>query len=318
MKQPITKNNKPVGKIEVTYFKPSEIEPNDYNPNSVPKYEFELLKQSLKDDGFTIPIVCQELTEELIGADDKYFQMKENGIKGVIVDGEHRWKASKELDIEEIPVVLVNFTEIQRMIATIRYNKARGSENIDLLAGVFHKIKELGGYEWALDSLKLNKGEWDKIISSYQNSNFAASLLGQKEDFNQSWEPSINYLQSDGDYSTQLTNNDNQKSEDEKNENINIDGGNYRRESSDSVYVTSLSDDAYLDQKETEGKLNNITSPLERQEIRQQQIGKTYKINLIFSGEEGEIIQYVLGDNPANKILQICRNEYERMVSEKE
>lgn len=309
MTQPVFKNNKPVERIEVIYVSPLEITPNKYNPNNVPNHEFELLKKSIKEDGFTQPIIVQELTDELVESDKECQQLKDKGIKGIIVDGEHRWKASQELELKEIPVVFVNFTEVQRMIATIRHNKARGNENLDLLAGVFSKIKELGGYEWALDSLRMKKGEWEKIISSYQNINYAATIIGQEKDaFNQSWEPSINHLQE-----SSIKKEDN--NEDDKKDNEEINENNYRREEKENVYVTSLTDEAYEEYKEIEEKLNNTESPIERQEIRQQI--KHYKINLIFNGEEGEIIQYVIGDNPANKILQLCRIEYEKMISEK-
>ena len=35
-----------------------KIESNDYNPNHVAKREMQLLYQSIKSDGYTMPIVC--------------------------------------------------------------------------------------------------------------------------------------------------------------------------------------------------------------------------------------------------------------------
>jgi len=53
-----------------------KIEANDYNPNHVANREMELLYQSIKCDGYTMPIVCFYDQDR-----DKY----------VIVDGFHRY-----------------------------------------------------------------------------------------------------------------------------------------------------------------------------------------------------------------------------------
>ena len=54
-----------------------KIEPNAYNPNSVAPPEMKLLYESIKEDGYTMPIVCYYVKEE-----DKY----------IIVDGFHRYR----------------------------------------------------------------------------------------------------------------------------------------------------------------------------------------------------------------------------------
>lgn len=54
-----------------------KIEPNTYNPNSVAPPELKLLYDSIKEDGYTMPIVCYYIKEK-----DRY----------VIVDGFHRYR----------------------------------------------------------------------------------------------------------------------------------------------------------------------------------------------------------------------------------
>ena len=54
-----------------------KIEPNTYNPNNVAAPELKLLYDSIKEDGYTMPIVC-------------YYD-KENE-KYIIVDGFHRYR----------------------------------------------------------------------------------------------------------------------------------------------------------------------------------------------------------------------------------
>ena len=57
-----------------------EVEPNDYNPNSVAKIEMGLLYKSIKHDGYTQPVVT------IFDPDKK---------KYVIVDGFHRYFTCK-------------------------------------------------------------------------------------------------------------------------------------------------------------------------------------------------------------------------------
>ena len=57
------------------------MEPNTYNPNAVAPPEMKLLYDSIKADGYMMPIVCYYAKEE-----DKY----------IIVDGFHRYRVMKE------------------------------------------------------------------------------------------------------------------------------------------------------------------------------------------------------------------------------
>ena len=58
-----------------------KVKPNTYNPNSVAPPEMRLLYESIKADGYTMPVVCYYDREE-----DFY----------VIVDGFHRYRIIKE------------------------------------------------------------------------------------------------------------------------------------------------------------------------------------------------------------------------------
>ena len=75
------------------------IQANSYNPNSVASTEMKLLYKSIKEDGYTMPIVCYYLSDK-----DKY----------EIVDGFHRYTIMmKHKDIYEreggkLPVVVID------------------------------------------------------------------------------------------------------------------------------------------------------------------------------------------------------------------
>ena len=63
------------------------VEPNDYNPKKKDTAEYKKIVESLKLNGLKQPIFVREVEEN-----DKY----------VIVDGEQRWTAAKELGYKEI------------------------------------------------------------------------------------------------------------------------------------------------------------------------------------------------------------------------
>ncbi len=110
-----------------------KIEANDYNPNHVAKREMDLLYQSIKCDGYTMPIVC------FYDADrDKY----------VIVDGFHRYSImlmyKSIYDREEgmLPVSVIEKDISDRMASTIRHNRARGKHEVELQASLVAMLKE--------------------------------------------------------------------------------------------------------------------------------------------------------------------------------
>lgn len=141
----IEKNNAVLEQLEVTYVPIDSIKPNKYNPNRQSEHDFKLLCASIAEDGFTQPVVAQRETKE-------------------IVDGEHRWRACKALGYEEIPVVFTDMTAEQMRIATLRHNRARGSEDEALAGEVFRQLASLGAIDHAKDSLQLDDVEVERMM----------------------------------------------------------------------------------------------------------------------------------------------------------
>lgn len=110
-----------------------KIEANDYNPNHVAKREMELLYQSIKCDGYTMPIVC--FYDE---ARDKY----------IIVDGFHRYtimcqyKSIRDRENGLLPVSVIKKDISDRMASTIRHNRARGKHEVELQASLVGMLKD--------------------------------------------------------------------------------------------------------------------------------------------------------------------------------
>lgn len=156
---------KALEKLVVEYFDVSDIQPNEYNPNKQSEHDFDLLKRSMTDDGFTQPVIVQKSSMR-------------------IVDGEHRWKAARELGINPIPVVLVEMSDEQMKVATLRHNRARGEHDIELEAAVLRDLQALGAGDWAQAGLGMDDLEWERMLEDIPAPEALAGL-----DFGEGWTP---------------------------------------------------------------------------------------------------------------------------------
>lgn len=153
-----------------------KIKPNDYNPNKVAPPEMRLLYDSIKVDGYTMPIVCYYDKEN-----DEY----------IIVDGFHRYQIMMDYpDIYEregglMPVSIIDKPLAQRMASTIRHNRARGSHDVDLMSNIVRDLHELGRSDaWIAKHLGMDK---DEILRLKQITGLAA--LFKDVNFGMAWQP---------------------------------------------------------------------------------------------------------------------------------
>jgi len=109
--------------LEIEYVPLLSLNPNTYNPNRHSVQSFNLLIKSICLFGFTQPIVARKGTNE-------------------IIDGEHRWRVASILDIENIPVTFIELTDEEMRLATIIHNKARGTEDAELINKIDDFLKQ--------------------------------------------------------------------------------------------------------------------------------------------------------------------------------
>ena len=153
-----------------------KITPNSYNPNAVAPPEMKLLYESIKADGYTMPVVCYYAKDE-----DQY----------IIVDGFHRYRVMIEhQDIYEreggmLPVSVINKPLDHRMASTIRHNRARGMHNVDLMSNIVKELHEIGRSDaWIAKNLGMSK---DEILRLKQITGLAA--LFRDTQFGRAWRP---------------------------------------------------------------------------------------------------------------------------------
>jgi len=258
-KKEIAKKAKRLKKLEITYVDTDELNPNKYNPNRQTDHDFELLLRSIMEDGFTQPVVVRK--------------EKKGKLKGqlVIVDGEHRWRAGRALDMPQIPVVITDMTDEQMRIATLRHNRARGSEDHELMVGVFEDLRELGALDHAMDSLMIDEDEMDRLL---EDATAAAALAG--DEFNEAWLPQK-------DMGTSV-------------------GEAHRA-------PTAMTAEASDRLREQEKRIREAKNKEEREMIRRET--NSLNIRLYFDGEDADVVRQVLGEEKAaDRLLELCLPHY--------
>ena len=151
-----------------------KLRANEYNPNRVAPPEMALLYDSIKEDGYTMPIVVYYHR-----ADDMY----------EIVNGFHRYSIMLRYpDIYErekgmIPCSIIEKPISERMASTIRHNRARGSHNVDLMSNIVAELSDMGKTDnWIAEHLGMSK---DEILRLKQITGLAA--LFKDQEFSKSW-----------------------------------------------------------------------------------------------------------------------------------
>ena len=135
-----------------------------------------LLYDSIKQDGYTMPIVCY------YNKDDDMYE---------IVDGFHRYTVMlQHEDIREreggmLPVSVIDKPLDERMASTIRHNRARGTHDVDLMSNIVAELHKIGRSDaWLAKHLGMDQ---DEILRLKQITGLAEAF--KDNEFSRSWEP---------------------------------------------------------------------------------------------------------------------------------
>lgn len=161
----------------VLWIAAGDVESNDYNPNSVAPPEMRLLEHSIREDGYTQPIVAWKPSE------DHY----------EVVDGFHRNRVGKEsVAVRKrimgyLPVTVINQDregKSDRMAATIRHNRARGKHQVQAMSDI---VIELKRRNWSDDKVANELGmDPDEVLRLTQITGLAEMF--KNEEFSASWD----------------------------------------------------------------------------------------------------------------------------------
>lgn len=160
----------------VLWVRSDDLEANDYNPNNVAPPEMRLLEHSIREDGYTMPIVTW--------IDDG---------RREVIDGFHRHRVGKECaDIRQrvhgyLPVTTVNqdrTDRADRVAATIRHNRARGKHQVQAMSEI---VLDLSRRNWPDSKIARELGmDADEVLRLKQISGLS-EMFADRE-FSEAWE----------------------------------------------------------------------------------------------------------------------------------
>ena len=150
------------------------LEANNYNPNAIAPPELQLLKLSIIEDGWTMPIIT----------------LPERSGRYTIVDGFHRWVVSSEPAIYQltgglVPTVQIALDPRHRQLSTVRHNRARGTHAVLKMADIVRSMIAEGVSEKELiKRLGMEKEEVSRL-----NNRAGMPQQIKADEFNQAWIP---------------------------------------------------------------------------------------------------------------------------------
>lgn len=169
----------------VLWVESSCVEANDYNPNSVAPPEMKLLELSIKQDGYTQPIVGWKR--------DSVYE---------VVDGFHRNRVGKESHYVNkrihgyLPIAAIKEDrqdKSDRMSATIRHNRARGKHKVEAMSDI---VVELRRRNWTNERIASELGmDQDEVLRLCQITGL--SELFSDGSFSKAWEAEGEITESD-------------------------------------------------------------------------------------------------------------------------
>ena len=163
-------DQQPISKVQ--WVDVNKLQANDYNPNVVFNEEMKLLKFSIQKNGWIQPILC---TQDY-----------------VIIDGFHRAtlaKTYRDITIEgKVPVVIMELSEPERMLLTIRINRAKGSHIAIKMSDIIHKL--INQYGISTETICQGIGaQKDEVNLLMMDNVFKAKGINEQTKYSKAWYP---------------------------------------------------------------------------------------------------------------------------------
>ena len=163
--------NHPIDSIE--WIDAELLTANDYNPNVVLKHEFKLLEHSLLKNGWIQPILVTQ--------------------DHVIIDGFHRAtlaktsKKVKQLSGGKVPCTVLSLSEPERMLLTVRINRAKGVHASVKMAELIKSV--IQEYDYTVDQVKEAIGATRDEIELLLEENVFKALGIEAHKYSEAWYP---------------------------------------------------------------------------------------------------------------------------------
>lgn len=122
--------------------------PNNWNPNRMSQTIYQKEVESIRRFGMIDPVLAREQGE------GKY----------QIIDGEHRWRACKELGYKEVPCVVIDVDEPTAKRLTITMNELRGDADPILLSEMLADLKMEVDVADLLSTMPFSEEQFENIL----------------------------------------------------------------------------------------------------------------------------------------------------------
>lgn len=147
------------------------VQANDYNPNKVASTELNLLEESIRADGITMPIVVAR-----------------EGESYTVIDGFHRREvAAGRLGRRYLPASVIDRPLGDRMASTVRHNRARGKHGVELM-GELVRALVAQGWDDARVSVAMGMSV-EEVLRLRQLAGIGAAEALAGESYSREWAP---------------------------------------------------------------------------------------------------------------------------------
>lgn len=128
----------------------TELRPNYWNPNVMSEEDYARALESIRRFGFVDPITVRNF--ETYGME--------------IVDGENRWRAAKDLGLDQVPVIIVDVDEATARQLTIVLNELRGRPDEGKLARIIEELSKNQSLEDLEQVLPFRRAELEAMVAT--------------------------------------------------------------------------------------------------------------------------------------------------------
>ena len=129
------------------------IVPAESNPYVMPDSVFESLKDNIKQNGFIGSILVRK------------HPLKRG--KYEIIDGEHRWRACKELNYSKMSVIVLDYNDINSAIQLIRFNREKGYFDPNKLKTIVDDLIKKTNKALVKDKLHVSNPEFNEMFEQH-------------------------------------------------------------------------------------------------------------------------------------------------------
>lgn len=157
----------------IVWIPARELKPNSYNPNVVFNTELNLLEESILRNGWVQPIVINP--------------------NKIIIDGFHRYSLSmisqklQSKYAEEVPCVIVDISDAEAMMMTVRMNRAKGKHAAIRMSDIVQTLIDEHGL--TPEDLISGMGMTDSEVALLYDGTLLKHVDWQSKKYSKAWIP---------------------------------------------------------------------------------------------------------------------------------